>query len=186
MKDDYLWDKSGEPDPEIQQLEQVLGTLRYQPRELEIPAHIQPQLRRFVTRSLAIAAVVALIALGLGIFIRVQRQPAPQVVAESAPAKVESSPSPTANAVERIAPDNNSTAVNPRLAPNRTAAPRSTVTKRRRAPANNLRLSEAELAEARAAKDQLILALRVASSKLSQAQKRTQTNNEIHNQHKTG
>ena len=29
---DYLWDKTGEPDPEIQQLEEILGTLRYQPR----------------------------------------------------------------------------------------------------------------------------------------------------------
>ena len=38
MNDDYLWDKSGQPDPEIQQLEEILGTLRYQPRPLEIPA----------------------------------------------------------------------------------------------------------------------------------------------------
>jgi len=48
------------------------------------------------------------------------------------------------------------------------------------------KLSESEVAEAKAAKDQLILALRVASSKLNQAQKKTQGNNEIHNQHKTG
>ena len=34
MNDDYLWDRTGEPDPEIQQLEEVLGTLRYQPRAL--------------------------------------------------------------------------------------------------------------------------------------------------------
>ena len=37
MNDDYLWDKTGEPDPEIQQLEEILGTLRYQPKPLEIP-----------------------------------------------------------------------------------------------------------------------------------------------------
>ena len=36
MNDDYLWDKTGEPDPEIQQLENILGELRYQPRALEI------------------------------------------------------------------------------------------------------------------------------------------------------
>ncbi|HEY6254019.1 MAG TPA: hypothetical protein VI685_29045, partial [Candidatus Angelobacter sp.] len=29
MKDDYLWDGSGEPDPEIQKLETVLGRLRH-------------------------------------------------------------------------------------------------------------------------------------------------------------
>jgi hypothetical protein len=34
MKEDYLWDKTGEPDPEIQQLEEILGTLRYQPLQL--------------------------------------------------------------------------------------------------------------------------------------------------------
>jgi len=28
MKNDYLWDRSGEPDPQIQELENVLGTLR--------------------------------------------------------------------------------------------------------------------------------------------------------------
>ena len=38
MSDDYLWDRTGEPDPEIQKLEEVLGTLRYQPRPLRIPA----------------------------------------------------------------------------------------------------------------------------------------------------
>ena len=35
MNDDYLWDRTGEPDPEIQELEEVLGTLRYQPQPLE-------------------------------------------------------------------------------------------------------------------------------------------------------
>ena len=37
MNDDYLWDKTGEPDPQIQQLEEILGTLRYQPRPLPLP-----------------------------------------------------------------------------------------------------------------------------------------------------
>ena len=37
MNDDYLWDKSGEPDPQIQELEEILGTLRYQPRPLNLP-----------------------------------------------------------------------------------------------------------------------------------------------------
>src|SRR6266545_7807215 len=32
---DYLWDRTGEPDPEIQELEEILGTLRYQPRPLD-------------------------------------------------------------------------------------------------------------------------------------------------------
>ena len=34
MKDDYLWDGSGEPDPEIEHLEKVLGQYRYQPKPI--------------------------------------------------------------------------------------------------------------------------------------------------------
>jgi len=33
MSDQYLWDKSGTPDAEIEQLERVLGSLRYRPSE---------------------------------------------------------------------------------------------------------------------------------------------------------
>ena len=39
MNDDYLWDKSGEPDPEIQELEEILAPLRYQPKPLELPTN---------------------------------------------------------------------------------------------------------------------------------------------------
>jgi type III restriction enzyme len=54
MNDDYLWDKSGEPDPQIQQLEEILGTLRYQPRPLNLPR------RRNYLALLAIAATVVM------------------------------------------------------------------------------------------------------------------------------
>src|SRR6185295_16941458 len=74
---DYLWDKTGEPDPEIQQLEEILGTLRYQPRPLEIPAGFQvSQERNFFRHSaprLAIAAAITLMLLGLGLWLRLQR-----------------------------------------------------------------------------------------------------------------
>jgi len=61
MNDDYLWDKSGEPDPQIQQLEEILGTLRYQPKPLRLTS------RRKYIPLLAIAAsiVVALLTGGL-------------------------------------------------------------------------------------------------------------------------
>ena len=57
IEDDYLWDKTGEPDAEIQQLEQVLGTLRHQPRSLEIPAGLVPGRKHafFNQRRVAIA-----------------------------------------------------------------------------------------------------------------------------------
>jgi FecR-like protein len=40
MKDDYLWDGSGEPDPEIQRLESVLGRFRYKHSAPEFPARL--------------------------------------------------------------------------------------------------------------------------------------------------
>ncbi|HEV2880376.1 MAG TPA: hypothetical protein VGX24_03630 [Pyrinomonadaceae bacterium] len=39
---DYLWDKSGEPEEDVAQLENLLGALKYQPRPLEIPASAMP------------------------------------------------------------------------------------------------------------------------------------------------
>ena len=39
---DYLWDKSGEADAEVERLELLLGSLRHQPRPLELPAEAAP------------------------------------------------------------------------------------------------------------------------------------------------
>ena len=60
MNDDYLWDKTGEPDPQIQQLEDILGTLRYQPKPLQIPEELPLPQRRNYFPWLAIAAAVLL------------------------------------------------------------------------------------------------------------------------------
>src|SRR6185436_19869607 len=46
MNEDYLWDKSGEPDPQIQQLEEILGTLRYQLKPLQLPQQLSTARRR--------------------------------------------------------------------------------------------------------------------------------------------
>ena len=66
MKDDYLWDKTGQPDPEIQKLEEILGTLRYQPKPLVMPR------RRNYLPFLAIAASVLLAIAAAGIWLRVR------------------------------------------------------------------------------------------------------------------
>lgn len=68
MKDDYLWDKSGEPDPQIQQLEDVLGTLRYQPKPLRLTS------RRNYFPLLAIAATVVIALLTTGLWLRIRNQ----------------------------------------------------------------------------------------------------------------
>src|SRR6267143_5363943 len=74
MEDNYLWDRSGEPDPAIQELEAILGTLRYQPRPLEIPHHIQPGRQRSFFPALAIAAAIALFAILLGLWFSFNRR----------------------------------------------------------------------------------------------------------------
>jgi hypothetical protein len=38
MSDEYLWDGSGEPDPEVERLERLLGRLRAETRAVEFPA----------------------------------------------------------------------------------------------------------------------------------------------------
>jgi hypothetical protein len=64
MKDDYLWDGSGEPDPEVEQLEKLLGSYRYQAQPPD--ARFEQQLgqrRSFFWVKYAAAAAIILMAL---------------------------------------------------------------------------------------------------------------------------
>lgn len=66
---DYLWDKTGEPDAEVERLEKLLGTLAHRPRALELPpaARVAHAPRRGVTRpAMAFAAALALLLLAGG------------------------------------------------------------------------------------------------------------------------
>ena len=201
INDDYLWDRTGEPDPEVQQLEEVLGALRYQPRPLEIPADIQIGRDRSFFRDfgprLAIAATIAMLLLGLGVWLGLQRlqRTHPQQVAETpkAPA-INNNPIPKAVA----APTEDRALAESSPAPDRKTipAPRQRVNqpvlaRNLNRPGNQTR-NNAEIANERegiAAKEQLMLALRLASAKLNFAQKKTQNINSrelIHNQHKIG
>lgn len=63
---DYLWDKTGEPDAEVERLEKLLGGLAHQPRAFELPPaarveHAPP--RRSTRPALAVAAALALMLL---------------------------------------------------------------------------------------------------------------------------
>jgi len=65
MKQDYLWDGSGEPDPEVQKLEQLLAPLRYRRPAPEIdlrPEPASPSRRRF-RLDLRIAGAAACLVL---------------------------------------------------------------------------------------------------------------------------
>ncbi|MBI3847074.1 MAG: FecR domain-containing protein [Planctomycetes bacterium] len=63
MSDSYLWDRSGEPDPEVQRLERVLGTLRYDRPAPDVATASRNRIRRWlwVAAFVAAAAVVAFV-----------------------------------------------------------------------------------------------------------------------------
>jgi len=194
MNDDYLWDRTGEPDKEIQELEEVLGALRYQPKALRIP---EEQLRsRWSVPKMAIAAVLATILVGASSWLIFSKRSATgdhKSVATVPAEKVlntqpENSVTPTKDPIaepriSRLDTPNKRRAVGMQkmmVAGNKRA---------RRSESTGSELTGKDLADARAAKEQLLLALRVASAKLSVAQKKAQggyPGNLIRNQHKVG
>jgi hypothetical protein len=194
IEDDYLWDRSGEPDPEIQELEQLLGTLRYQLRPLDIRAGLAPSQKRFsVPRFLAIAATIVMMLLGVGLWLGLRRQPTRDVVKDANKQVATSKDDRTASAQPR----DNGPALPTAIERGDKAVPdrrnRESVSKElarsRRSTVTTPELTAEEIKEAEAGKEQLMLALRVASSKLSFAQKKAQeinSENQIHNQHKIG
>jgi hypothetical protein len=196
---DYLWDRTGEPDPEVQQLEEILGTLRYQPRPLVIPAGIQVGRQRSLFRSsasrLAIAAAIAVLLLGLGLFLaiqRLQRGPEPSVAqSDNAVGPNKTPPTPEEKqhpSIATIKPTPGQKTVVGRDRHRTNQALARNTNRIRNAAIRNQQLAE-ERKKAEAAKEQLMLALRVASAKLNYAQRKAQELNQkdqVHNQHKTG
>ena len=206
MNDDYLWDRTGEPDPEIEELERVMGTLRYQAPPLEIPAGVEPQRRTTTPHMMsprwAVAAAIAVIVLGLGVWLSMQRRSTPGV------AKTDTPPSPTRSAdpetakAPPVAPSSKDTSTE--VAVN-SEPPRRDVVRHPRSPrspsnlagraiprhdnaSGSTQLTAKEFQDAQASKAQLMLALRVASTKVNFAVKKTQTPNPANqqNQHRIG
>ncbi len=74
MKDDYLWDGSGEPDPEVQQLEEALSSLRYERKSPPPPGNVFDRMRQRYDRyypTLAVAAAVAIAVMAGALLTRV-------------------------------------------------------------------------------------------------------------------
>jgi hypothetical protein len=191
MKEDYLWDRSGEPDPELQKLEEILGTLKYQPRPLQIPDDLRIGYRRRFFPAIAIAASIALFALllGLGFYFN-RRAIAPQLQANTG-----SQPKEMTNEAEQvIAPEKQPSQAGivdgPATAPKRQRESNRTLVANRRRPQIRRETSQPELTpEELAEKEQLLTALRLVSAKLNVAQRRTQGApqvNTIRNQRKIG
>lgn len=173
MNDDYLWDKNGQPDAEIQQLEEILGTLRYRPKPFEIPRELPALRRRSYFPVLAIAATLLLTLLAGGLWLRVRtHDEVPQQHAKLPPTP----------AVEQ------KMISTPEIKETRVAGERSVLVKRRNRSSSS-GLAKREREEALAVKQQLMLALRLASEKLNLAHKKTQNTspaNQIKNQHRVG
>jgi hypothetical protein len=175
MNEDYLWDKSGQPDPQIQELEEIMGTLRYQPKPLVIPRNLVASRPRNYFPLLAIAATVLLALLAAGVWIQVRTSSESKPQQARIPATVEELP--------RDPVMKDSTPANKPAIKESTTA--SNVRRRHKTSAMKQRDRE----EALAAKEQLMLALRVVSEKLSLVHRKTQTTapaNQIKNQHRIG
>lgn len=191
MEDNYLWDRSGEPDPEVQELEEILGTLRYQPQPLGIPVNVRVDRRRSFFPSMAIAAAMALLAILLGLWFGfARRQAAPPLQARDSQIDQDRNPgTPQVSPNQQASPD-------PVLVKNpaptgiqRRESPRNLLARSvSRSPRTQIRrpeLTPEELAE----KEQVLIALRLVSAKLNLAQRKTQGApqlNVIRNQHKIG
>lgn len=97
---DYLWDQTGEPDEEVKQLEELLGSLAYRPRPLELPEplprHAPVRHSSAWTRVAALAAALLLMLLAGAALMSIRRQavtpeqqaiqqPSPQLQTETPP-----------------------------------------------------------------------------------------------------
>ncbi|HEY7784015.1 MAG TPA: hypothetical protein VIB00_04795 [Pyrinomonadaceae bacterium] len=189
MSDNYLWDKSGEPDPLIEELERELSSLRYQPRPLKIPAAHGFGRRRFFAPTLALAAtiVIALVAATWTMLKTDKGDTSDNASAHNSSQHTQSTaiPSPhetsQQDSVKEPAPTPKEE--RPELVYSSAINKRRSV--RGRQSDSVLRIRQRR--EAEIAKDQLMTALRLASTKLNLAQKRAQgTPSVIRNQHKSG
>ena len=98
MKDDYLWDRSGEPDPEVQKLETALGRYRHnQPApSFEKIADIRPVKQNWnffgLRWSYQLGAVAAIVLLGAAVFLVLRPKPTENIAPSWAIARLEGTP----------------------------------------------------------------------------------------------
>src|SRR5437870_13504141 len=130
MNDNYLWDRSGERGLDDQKLEEILGTLRYQPRPLEIHNDVRLRAGRPFFTKLAIAAAIGLVAIASGLWVNFNRHRTVPAVATTRDSQIDqkrNAPAP------QIAPNDNP----PQLAVVKDPTP-TNIQKRHREPARNL------------------------------------------------
>lgn len=203
MSEDYLWDGSGEADPELLYLEQTLGTLRYKAnsansankantnvRPLKLPSaavvRLPQQKRRFFSpQVLAIAASVLLTLLAGVIYLRLSPAKindtksgtnSPTIAAVSQPpehAGTLPSPSQETHSTSGTGAGNQTSHARQPVAYS-VRAHKATLSRRVRAQENEA-LAAAERARGEEAKNKLMMALRIASLELRDVRRRVYT-----------
>ena len=184
MNDDYLWDKSGEPDAEVEELEQILSTLKYQPTSL--PLDQLPNSHRQYKWLLAVAATFLITISAAGLWIRRVEQIAPAAIPPSMLASNETNHTPQITLMSWNS-DSKPRAQTAKVTEHNVKFVAANYPRARRR--NSSGLNRQELDEAMKAKEQLLIALRLASEKINLAQKKVQNpanTNQIRNQHKIG
>ncbi|MFN2578631.1 MAG: hypothetical protein ABR607_13170 [Pyrinomonadaceae bacterium] len=183
MNDNYLWDRTGKPDTEIQELEDLLGPLRYQPRRLKIPATVRKG-SNLMFRVVAIAAGVAFLLIGSALLVRfvISSGAGPSLQVTTTPPSPPNQTKAQEDAVVVPAPPREVTVKRRDGTRNETVRARNV---HRQVQVATPALTRQELAE----KEQVLIALRLVSAKLNLVQRKSQgfpQTNAIRNQHKIG
>jgi hypothetical protein len=197
MNEDYLWDKSGEPDADIEKLEQTLGRLRFKrPAEpLPLPAPSRWSSRLSFSPALAAAAALLILLLAGAVWLSLRRSSSTEganpLATKEATEEKRSEPQQASGPRPPIGSGN---PIDARLAnggdkpgavkpesnvplkqlPRPFSGTRQLTARHRGAQASTQREQLAR--EGEQAKAQLIMALHIASDKLNTVQKKIQAN----------
>ena len=171
--DDYLWDGTGKVDSQIQELENILGSLRHKGTAPKLPA--RPKSVFSLTPMLAIAASI-LIVLGVGAWIGLRSHVSQEPTSKQTAVNAVPAPQPRVE-------NNQNTAVTQPTAPDvdngiKMVAQPGRVKRASAASALHGMTAE-EIKEGREAKKQLMLAMRITSVKLNQARKKVQEDSHV-------
>jgi hypothetical protein len=195
MNEDYLWDKSGDADPEIERLENTLGRLRFKRPVEPLPLPLTPRRAFHFNFSPALAAAAAVLLLllagGLWLGLRPSHSTGEKNVATTNTAHEEKrNETIVSGARPPIGPEPPTKAQKPedkKLTASLPASPvvvpdktprhypqRQLMASQRRANVSINSRQEQLASEGAHAKAQLILALHIASDKLNTVQKKIQ------------
>jgi hypothetical protein len=200
MNEDYLWDKSGEPDAEIEKLEQTLGRLRFKRPIDPLPLPVM-QRRSFLhnfSPVLAAAAALLILLLAGGVWLSLRRsspteganplatkEATKDVPEEKRSEQITSGPRPPLGSGSPIEAKLNDGVDKPSSAASEAVAPRKNLPRpfsgtrqltTRHGSAQISTQREQLAREGEQAKAQLIMALHIASDKLNTVQKKIQAN----------